>query len=103
MLRKLLPGLSLFAALSAALFATLFVTTSVANADTLLLDGVQVAETSRLERPARGESQARVEERFGRPTEAVAAIGEPPITRWEYPGFTVYFEFERVIHAVPRR
>lgn len=99
MLRKLLPGLSLFAAL----FATLFATMSVANADTLLLDGVQVAEATRLERPARGESQARVEERFGTPAEAAAAVGEPPISRWEYPGFTVYFEYDRVIHAVPRR
>ncbi len=95
MLRKLLPGLSLFAAAFAAL--------SVANADTLLLDGVQVAETTRSERPARGESQARVEERFGEPSEAIAAVGEPPISRWEYPGFTVYFEHDHVIHAVPRR
>ena len=95
MLRKLLPGLTLFAAL--------FGTMSVAIADTLLLDGVQVAEATRTERPDRGESQARVEERFGRPTVSTAAVGAPPITRWEYPGFTVYFEFDRVIHAVPRR
>ncbi len=98
MLRKLLPGLSLFTAL----FATLIAAIPAANADTLLLDGVQVAEATRLERPARGENQARVEERFGTPAEAVGAVGEPPITRWEYPGFTVYFEYERVIHAVAR-
>lgn len=91
MLRKLLPGLSLFAAMA------------VANADTLLLDGVQIAEASRSERPERGESMERVEERFGEPAEMVAAVGEPPISRWEYPGFTVYFEHDRVIHAVPRR
>jgi hypothetical protein len=91
MLRKLLPGLSLIAAMT------------VANADTLLLDGVQVAEATRTERPARGVSKAQVEQRYGQPTRMVAAIGEPPISRWEYPGFVVYFEFDHVVHAVPRR
>jgi hypothetical protein len=91
MLRKLLPGLSLIAAMT------------VANADTLLLDGVQIAEATRTERPARGVSKAQVEQRYGQPTRMVAAIGEPPISRWEYPGFVVYFEFDHVIHAVPRR
>jgi hypothetical protein len=90
MLRKLLPGLSLIALMS------------VANADTLLLDGVEMAQASSAERPMRGETQARVEERFGAPTERQAAVGEPPISRWVYPGFTVYFEYDRVIHAVPR-
>jgi hypothetical protein len=74
-----------------------------ANADTLLIDGVERAETDRTERPARGESKARVEERFGAPSEMVAAIGDPPISRWVYPEFTVYFEFDHVVHAVPRR
>jgi hypothetical protein len=91
MLRKLLPGLSLFAVMT------------VADADTLLLDGVQVAEATRTERPARGISKAQVEQRYGQPSRMVAAIGEPPISRWEYPGFVVYFEFDHVIHAVPRR
>ncbi len=91
MLRKLIPGLSLCAAFA------------VADADTLLLDGVAVAEASRLERPARGDSKAGVEERFGSPNEMAGAVGEPPISRWEYPGFTVYFEYERVIHAVSHR
>ena len=91
MLRHLLPGLSLLAAFA------------VADADTLLLDGVQLAEPSQIERPARGETKDRVEERFGSPQEMVAAIGEPPISRWEYSDFTVYFEHEHVIHAVPRR
>jgi hypothetical protein len=85
------------------LIAAIFATMPVAYADTLLLDGVQMAEATRADRPNRGETQARVEERFGRPTRTVAAVGEPPIARWEYPSFIVYFEFDRVIHAVPRR
>ena len=91
MLRKLLPGLLLTTA-----FAT-------ADADTLLLDGLEDAQASSSERPNRGESMARVEARFGPPREAVAAVGEPPISRWEYVDFTVYFEHDLVIHAVQRR
>ena len=91
MMRKLLPALSLLAAMTAA------------HADTLLLDGVEAAQPTNANRPERGESKMRVEERFGQPSEMVAAVGDPPISRWEYPGFTVYFEFDRVIHAVPRR
>jgi len=43
-----------------------------------------------------------VEARFGQPTSRVAAVGEPPITRWEYPGFIVYFEHDLVLHAAVR-
>ena len=99
MLRKsLLTPLLLAVTGSAALLAM-----GTAAADTLLLDGVEQAARSNLDRPARGESKARVEERFGQPNRTVAAVGEPPISRWEYPGFIVYFEHDHVIHAVPRR
>ncbi len=27
-------------------------------------------------------------------------MGDPPITRWVYPDFTVYFEYQYVINAV---
>jgi hypothetical protein len=27
-------------------------------------------------------------------------VGDPPITRWVYDRFTVYFENDRVIHSV---
>ena len=51
-------------------------------------------------RPARGMSMDKVEATFGAPTKRVPAIGEPPIARWEYPGFVVYFENQIVIHSV---
>jgi hypothetical protein len=38
--------------------------------------------------------------KFGAPAAKVPAIGTPPISRWEYPGFIVYFEHEHVIHSV---
>jgi hypothetical protein len=30
----------------------------------------------------------------------VAPVGQPPIERWEYPGFIVYFEYRNVLHSV---
>lgn len=72
-------------------------------ADTLLLDGIEQAAATAGSRPARGITMERVEALFGEPTEREAPVGDPPITRWEYPDFTVYFEYDRVIHAVPRR
>lgn len=53
--------------------------------------------------PARGTTMARVEATYGAPTQRIAAVGQPPITRWEYPGFIVYFEHSHVIHSVAVR
>ncbi len=50
--------------------------------------------------PARGQSANLVKQRYGEPTKAYAAVGTPPITRWEYSGFAVYFEYDHVVHAV---
>lgn len=50
--------------------------------------------------PARGMSMEKVEAAFGAPSERLPAVGEPPITRWKYPGFEVYFEHQLVIHTV---
>lgn len=50
--------------------------------------------------PSRGTSMAQVERQFGAPAERFAAIGQPPITRWVYPNFVVFFEYSHVIHAV---
>ena len=71
-----------------------------AAADVLLLDGIDAARQSASQRPARGSSMERVEAAFGPPAARHNAVGEPPITRWDYPGFVVYFEYQYVIHAV---
>jgi hypothetical protein len=44
-----------------------------------------------------------VETNFGAPNAKEAAIGDPPISRWEYNDFVVFFEYDRVIHAVAKR
>ena len=50
--------------------------------------------------PNRGSSMATVESRYGAPSNRHAAIGSPPISRWDYPQFSVYFEHDRVLHTV---
>ena len=54
-------------------------------------------------KPKRGMTQAAVEANFGAPQSVRAAVGDPPITRWEYAGFVVFFEYDKVIHAVSKR
>ncbi len=65
---------------------------------------LQVPETASapvaMSTPARGMSMADVEARYGAPTQRYDAVGQPPITRWVYPSFVVYFEYSHVVHAV---
>lgn len=51
-------------------------------------------------RPTQGMSMARVEQQFGQPEQKSDAIGQPPITRWTYKDFVVFFEHNLVIHSV---
>jgi hypothetical protein len=54
-------------------------------------------------RPTRGMTQATVEARYGAPQKTDAAVGDPPISKWYYEKFVVYFEYDKVIHAVLKR
>jgi len=51
-------------------------------------------------RPSSGMSTEAVEKLFGAPEEIIDAVGQPPITIWKYASFSVYFEYDRVIHTV---
>ena len=53
--------------------------------------------------PGRGMSMTDVEKHFGEPVSKVNEVGKPPITRWVYNDFTVYFEYQFVIHALATR
>jgi hypothetical protein len=50
--------------------------------------------------PERGMNMDQVESNFGAPNERIAAVGEPPIARWVYGQYTVYFEHQLVLHSV---
>jgi len=58
---------------------------------------------SGLPRPDNGMTMNQVEKQFGPPTKKMAAVGTPPITRWVYPNYTVYFEKNLVIYSVVHR
>lgn len=53
-------------------------------------------------KPTRGMTQDAVQANFGAPAETRAPIGDPPITRWEYAEFVVFFEYDKVIHSVSK-
>lgn len=73
--------------------------TACARADELAL-GSASQTAAGMGVPDRGLTMAAVEKRYGAPTDRLAAIGKPPITRWVYPSFVVYFEYNLVIHSV---
>ncbi|HTO20688.1 MAG TPA: phosphodiesterase [Pseudomonas sp.] len=68
-------------------------------ADTLSVPVGQQGD-ARLQLPRQGETQQSVETRYGSPETRHPAVGQPPISRWDYPGFSVYFESGKVIDSV---
>ena len=50
--------------------------------------------------PKRGQSMDQVRASFGEPKMVKDAVGKPPITRWVYDGYCVYFEHNLVITSV---
>ena len=75
-------------------------------AQTLQMEGTVAAAASAFDttgQPTRGMTQASVESTFGAPQQTDDAVGDPPISKWHYKDFIVYFEYDRVIHAVTKR
>ena len=89
-MKRRLPVITLFC------FLPLF---GITHADTIKVpvgqQGIQDIQT-----PKQGMIKSDVKSSFGEPTDWYAAVGEPPISKWVYQGFTVYFEWDRVIHSV---
>ena len=72
----------------------------LAGAATIAVDkGIAVKESD-VATPTRGMTMRQVAAKFGDPVTKLPAVGRPPISRWEYPGFVVYFEADHVIHSV---
>jgi hypothetical protein len=72
----------------------------LATAEIVTIDGTMSVRDAAVDHPARGSTMQSVESRFGAPVSKHAAVGKPPITRWDYPGFSVFFENDRVLHSV---
>ena len=72
-----------------------------ASADELDMEGT-VATGGKVG-PVSGATQENVEAAFGSPLSKKDSVGEPPISSWEYDGFVVFFEYDRVVHSVKKR
>jgi len=83
-------------------FALLAIGASALADDVALPKTEQVApqQAEPVKLPPRGSNMSSVEASFGAPANREPAVGTPPITRWEYSNFIVYFENEHVIHSV---
>lgn len=68
------------------------------SGDVLVLD--EVRQVEKMDLPKNGLSKNEVESRFGSPSKRHEAVGEPPITRWDYETYSVYFEHDLVLYSV---
>jgi hypothetical protein len=76
-----------------------------ALADTVVVNDQVQVRNSQVERPKRGLTMTEVEKHFGAPVTRHPTVGggsphQPPITRWDYNGFSVFFERDRVVDSV---
>jgi len=63
------------------------------------------ASSAPIAKPSKGVSMASVLREYGAPSQKHRPVGggsahQPPITRWDYPGFSVFFENDHVVDAV---
>lgn len=77
----------------------------VASAEALEMPAADSAAAANSTLPAKGSLTTEVRKRFGEPSTKHAPVGggsrqQPPITRWDYPGFSVFFENNHVVDAV---
>ncbi len=70
-------------------------------ADVLLIE--EVRQSERMQLPVNGQSKADITAKYGSPVKQHAAVGDPPISRWEYDKYSVYFEYDLVLFSVLHR
>jgi hypothetical protein len=70
-------------------------------ADVLLIEEVRQAEGMTL--PVNGISKDDVRAKFGDPAKMHPPVGDPPITRWDYDHWFVYFEYDLVLSSVLKK
>ena len=73
--------------------------------DTVVVNDQIQVRNSQVERPRRGLTMTEVEKHFGAPVTRHPTVGggnphQPPITRWDYNGVSVFFERDRVVDSV---
>lgn len=88
---------------SLALALSLGLAAAAVQADVLEMPVVGSAGLSG--KPVKGSTMQAVIKQYGAPSKKHKAVGggskaQPPITRWDYPGFSVFFEYDHVVDAV---
>ncbi|MCH8497589.1 MAG: hypothetical protein LAT63_03885 [Marinobacter sp.] len=94
--------LTLALSLSAAALSPLALADQHARGEKVIPIMGQGQEHRAVARPGTGQSSQQVRARFGEPQQVDGPVGHPPISQWHYPEFTVYFEYDHVIHTVLR-
>ncbi len=82
-------------------FVFFLVVSTPAATEVLLVDSIQSAP--QIQAPQHGLSMTDVRQQFGDPASTLPAVGEPPISRWEYTDFSVFFENDLALHTVIHR
>lgn len=94
----------LIQSLAGGVFFLSALTSSYAISDTVTIPEEQQGFSQQeLSRPTQGMSKEQVQLKYGEPNSFRDPIGDPPISSWTYEHFTVYFEYESVIHSVMTR
>jgi len=75
-----------------------FSVSGVLFADVLLIE--EVRQAGNMDVPVNGMTTGEVRARYGEPATAHAPVGDPPITRWDYGQWSVYFEYDIVLFTV---
>ncbi|MES9992223.1 MAG: hypothetical protein ABW098_09730 [Candidatus Thiodiazotropha sp.] len=76
------------------------------SADVLLIESIHsvpINSDEGIPRPKRSMSMDQVAQRYGQPVTAYPSVGEPPITRWDYSNYSVFFEYDLVLQSVVHR
>lgn len=87
------------------LLATALFATPVTYGDVITLPQASndSEKTLNISMPQRGMTMEMVTSEYGEPAQKDSPVGTPPIIRWEYDKFAVYFESKYVIHSVMKK
>ncbi|WP_317929198.1 hypothetical protein [Halioxenophilus sp. WMMB6] len=73
----------------------------LASAESVIIPvGEQGLDRAATALPSLGMNKQYVEKNFGSPNSRKGPVGDPPIYTWVYDDYTVYFEYDTVIHTV---
>lgn len=77
-----------------------------ASAEVLLIEAIHQEPPNSAEglpRPRGGMTMDQVRKTFGAPLKEHPWVGDPPITRWDYDKYSVFFEYDKVLNTVVHR